>query len=299
MNINLIGVPLYYGCDIEGVELGPDTLRKSGIKSILENDKNKVYDMGNIYIPFLDKKDKYKYHDNMQYLNPIVEANNNLAHAVYSALNSGSFPIVLGGDHSLGVGSISGASKYHENIAVIWVDAHGDINDHITSPSGRIHGMPLAAAMGIGHSSLTNIYYEGQKVRPENVYIIGARDLDPGEIKLINNSKINLYEMKDIKKNSLQSVLNHMIEKIKMSNIDGIHLSFDIDCLDPSIVPGTGTPVKNGLTLDEGKFILKEIFNSRLVTSMDFVEFNPKIDSIDNKTLDTCLDLISFFSKLI
>lgn len=299
MNVNLIGVPIYYGCDRDGVELGPNALREAGINSILETKNNKVYDMGNIYVPYIDEKDKYKWHDRMKYLNPIIDANTNLAHMVYSSLKSNAFPLVVGGDHSLGLGSISGASKYFENMAVIWVDAHGDINDQYTSPSGHIHGMPLAGAMNVGHNSLRDLYYKGQKVKPENVYIIGARDLDPGEVELVDNLNINLYEMEDIRKSSLENVLKEVIEKIKSSNVDGVHLSFDIDSLDPSIVPGTGTPVKDGFTLEEGKLILKDILGSKFVTSMDFVEFNPKLDNKENKTLETCIELIQFFSKLL
>lgn len=299
MIINLIGVPINYGCDRHGVEFAPNGLRQSGMIEALKNNNKKVYDMGDLYVPTIDEKDKYKWHDKMKYLDPVVKVNENLAHLVYSSLNSNSFPLVIGGDHSLGLGSISGASKYFENMAVIWVDAHGDINDSETSPSGHIHGMPLAGAMNVGDSALTNLYYEGQKVKPENVYIIGARDLDPGEIKLANNLNINLYEMEGIRKVGLKLILKEVMEKIKRSNIDGLHLSFDIDCLDPSIVPGTGTPVKDGFTLDEGKIIFKDILASRLVTSMDFVEYNPRLDDQNNTTLNTCIELIKSFSKHI
>lgn len=299
MNINLIGVPINYGCDRDGVEFGPNKLRKSGIIEGLESNGKKVYDMGNLCIPTIDENDKYKWHDKMKYLKPVVDVNRNLAHLVYSSLNSNSFPLVIGGDHSLGLGSISGASKYFKNMAIIWIDAHGDINDGETSPSGHIHGMPLAGAMNVGHPDLTDLYYPGQKVRPENVYIIGARDLDPGEVILAKNLNLNLYEMETIRKLGLENQLEDVIQKIKKSGVDGVHLSFDIDCLDPSIVPGTGTPVKDGFTLEEGNTIFKYLLNSRLITSMDFVEYNPKIDDKSNTTLNTCMDLFKSFSKLI
>lgn len=299
MKIDVIGVPINYGCDRYGVELGPDKLRKSGMIEILKRNNGQIYDMGNLYIPMIDERDKYKWHDKMKYLNPVLEVNENLAHKVYSSLKSNSFPLIIGGDHSLGLGSISGASKFYGNMAVIWIDAHGDINDCDSSPSGHIHGMPLSGVIDIGHSALRNLYYEGQKVKPENVYIIGARDLDPGEKVIADKQNINLYEMKEIKKLDLQNILKEVVEKIKASNVDGVHFSFDIDCLDPSIVPGTGTPVKDGFTLEEGKTIFKEILEAKFVTSMDFVEFNPRIDDRDNTTLKTCIELIDFFSKLI
>lgn len=299
MNINLIGVPINYGCDRNGVEFGPDKLRESGMIEILKKNNNNVYDMGNLYVPNIDEKDKYKWHGKMKYLNPVVNVNKNLAHLVYSSLQSNSFPLVIGGDHSLGLGSISGASKYFENMAVIWIDAHGDINDYNSSPSGHIHGMPLAGAMDVGHSALTDLYFIGQKVKPENVYIIGTRDLDPGELIIAHRENLNLYEMKDIRKAGLKNVLAEVIEKINNSKVDGVHFSFDIDALDPSFVPGTGTPVKEGFTLDEGKTIFKDILEQGFITSMDFVEFNPKIDDEKNTTLKTCMDLIDFFSNLI
>ena len=181
-----------------------------------------------------------------------------MAHSVFSALTSNSFPFVVGGDHSVGLGSISGSSKFHNNLAVIWVDAHGDINTHETSPSGNSHGMPLGAALGVGDSSLVNVYYDGPKVKPENVFIIGARDLDEGEIKLAEELSLGLYTMDHIRKVGLESIIEEISSKINNSNIDGVHLSFDIDALDKSLVPGTGTPVENGFSLDEGKLIIQE-----------------------------------------
>lgn len=299
MIINLIGVPINYGCDRDGVELGPNGLRQSDLVEILENSQKKVYDMGNLYVPPIDEENIYKWHNTMKYLDPVLMVNENLAQIVYSSLNSKAFPLVIGGDHSLGLGSISGASRYFSDIAVIWVDAHGDINDSETSPSGHIHGMPLAAAMDVGHSSLTDLYFKGQKVKPENVYIIGARDLDPGEVDLAKKLNLNLYEMQDLRKIGLENILEKVIQNIKKSKVDGVHLSFDIDCLDPSIVPGTGTPVENGFTLEEGKTIFKKLLDTRFITSMDFVEYNPKLDDSNKTTLKTCIELISFFSKLI
>ena len=298
MDINLIGVPIKYGCDKDGVQYGPDKLRELGIVNLIKNNDNNVYDMGNIYVPAILDECKFDWHETMKYFDPIVDVNVNLAHSVYSSLKSEAFPFVIGGDHSLGMGSIAGASKYFENIAVIWVDAHGDINDTETSPSGNIHGMPLAASMNVGHPKLTNLYFKGSKVKPENVYIIGARDLDPGEVDLAERLKLNLYTMDMINDIGLKEVLEDTIDKIKSSKVDGVHLSFDIDVLDNAISPGTGTPVKDGLNVVESKLILDKILDANFVTSMDFVEFNPLLD-IENKTEDICLELLNLiFNKL-
>lgn len=298
MDINLIGVPIQYGCDKDGPQKGPDRLRELGIKEVLENEKNTIYDMGNIFVPTILPDLKYKWHEKMKYLNPVVEVNKNLAHMVYCSLAANSFPFVLGGDHSLGMGSIAGGSRFFEEMAVVWVDAHGDINDTETTPTGNIHGMPLAASLGIGHPSITNLYYEGKKVKPENVYILCARDLDPGEIKLAKELNINLYTMDYINSNSLEIAVNDILTKLKVSTVDGVHLSFDIDVLDSAIVPGTGTPVKDGISFDEAKYILDELLRSKLITSMDFVELNPLLDQ-DAKTEILCMDILRFIGELL
>lgn len=292
MNIDLIGVPINYGCDKEGAQYGPSKLRENHIINVIENSNHQIEDLGDISIPKVSIEEKYAGHENMKYLNPVIEINTNLAEQVYSSIKSGNFPFIIGGDHSLGMGSIAASSRYFNDIAVIWVDAHGDINTHETSPSGNIHGMPLAASMGVGHPSLTNIYFEGQKVKPENVYILGARDIDPGEIQLAKDLNLNLYTMDIIREKGLINILKEIIDKVKVSNVDGVHLSFDIDVLDKSIVPGTGTAVDNGFNLDEGKLVFTKLLEENFVTSMDFVELNPLIDDPDKKTIKVCMDMI-------
>ncbi len=292
MKINLIGVPVNYGCDKEGAQFGPSTFRENNILRLIKNEGHEVYDMGDIKIPTTNAEEKYAHHDKLKYLKPIVEYNNSLAHTVYNSLNDGALPFVLGGDHSLGMGSIAGASKYFEEIAVIWIDAHGDINTGDTSPSGNIHGMPLAASMDIGDHNLTNIYFEGIKVKPENVYIIGARDIDKGEYDLAEETNLNFYTMDVVRQKGLGNILKTIINNINNSNVNGVHLSFDIDALDMSVVPGTGTPVKDGFSLQEGKEIFTSLLKSGFITSMDFVELNPVIDEEDGRTVKNCMDIL-------
>jgi arginase len=296
MKINLIGVPLFLGCDNKGVDMGPEKLRDKNIIGILENNNHTIYDMGNLHVPHVCSEDKYSSHDKMKYLSQVIQVNTNLAHQVYSSLCSKTFPLIIGGDHSLGLGSICGVSKYYENLAVIWVDAHGDINTHETSPTGNIHGMPLAAAMGIGDTSLTEVYYSGAKIKPENVFIIGARDLDAGELRLIEDKKINVYTTEDVKTKGIQSILEQIYNILIAKKIDAVHLSFDIDCLDSKYVPGTGTPVKNGMSIEEVKFLLKFLMETKLIKSMDFVELNTQLDNTDG-TLNLCVELLDWTSK--
>lgn len=298
MYLSLIGVPVKYGADREGVQYGPQKLRDKGILDVAKKYRDKVYDLGNIYIPDLSESEKYAHHERIKYLKPIVDMNTNLAHLVYSTLNSNSFAFVFGGDHSLGLGSISGASRFYDDLAVIWIDAHGDINTFETSPSGNSHGMPLGAALGKGHPGLTNIYFNGQKVKPENTYILGARDLDEGEVKLAEKLNLNLYTMDSINKTGIDRVLEDVLNKIEESKVDGVHLSFDIDVLDKGLVLGTGTPVDGGFNIEEAKKVLKTILDTNLIKSMDFVELNPKLDENDS-TANLCMELIDWIFRHI
>ncbi len=290
MDIDLIGVPIFFGSDRQGVEFGPEKLREKDIVSIIESNNHSVSDLGNLHVRKVTSREKYYSHSKVKYLDPIIETDLSLAEKVYGSLRKGKFPFVIGGDHSLGLGSISGTSKFYSEIAVVWMDAHGDINTFETSPTGNVHGMPLAAAMGIGDPSLVNLYYNKIKVKPENVFILGARDLDNGELKLINKLKLNLWTTRDIKEMGRDKFTAEISSLLKNRNLD-IHLSFDIDCLDSSIVPGTGTPVSDGLCEEDVKFILKNILETGLVKSMDFVELNTLLDE-ENKTLNTALELI-------
>ena len=171
MNISIIGMPLFYGCDKPGVEQGPKILRENNVIDIFAK-KHNVIDLGDISVPFLDAKEKFFTNPKIKYLNEVIECNTSLAEKVYLALNNGTIPFILGGDHSLALGSLAGASKYfNDDLAVVWIDAHGDLNTHETSPSGNIHGMPLAASIGFGYESLTSILFKKRKVNPENIFL--------------------------------------------------------------------------------------------------------------------------------
>lgn len=296
MDINVIGVPMYYGADRRGVEYGPEKLREKKVVSVLAKHDNKVYDMGNIYVPEVKDYNKFYSHSNLKYLETIVEVNNNLAHAVYSSLKAESFPLVIGGDHSVALGSISGVSRAKDNFAVIWMDAHGDINTHDTSGSGNIHGMPLAKLMNIGYKDLTDLYFKGQKVKPENVFILGARDLDPGEVELIERMKLNVFSAKDINDKGISTVIQQVLETIKANNVQDIHLSFDLDFIDSRYVPGTGTPVADGISVEDTKVALKALAETKMIGSMDFVELNALLDKNDT-TADLAIDLLDWTFK--
>jgi arginase len=295
MDINIIGMPIFYGCDIKGVENGPSELRKCNLLGILSKN-HKVYDCGDIQISNKHIK-KYTQQLNMKYLNEVIEANNLLAALVYKSINDKKLPLIIGGDHSLSLGSIAGASKYYGNdLAIIWIDAHADLNTEQTTPSGNIHGMPLAASIGIGHEKLKSIYFKGVKVKPENIFILGCRDLDNGEVNLIK--KLNIYTRSTVQiiEDGVNETLNKLFHTINKRSLHNIHLSFDIDCLDAHYVPGTGTPVKEGFNIKTSKELINGILCSSLVKSIDFVEFNPNLDK-NNTTKHNCIEILKSLSN--
>ena len=295
MNISIIGMPLFYGCDKPGVEKGPEELRKNNLIDIFE-ENHTVYDLGDIEVEKANAEDKFLSNSKLKYLDQVVNANNNLATKVLEALENNTLPFIVGGDHSLALGSIAGSSQFLGNdLAVIWIDAHGDINTHETTPSGNIHGMPLAASMGIGYEKLTSIFFNNFKVKPENVFILACRDLDEGEIELIDKLDINVWTNQDINDKGIDKVVKELLSLISSKNIKNIHLSYDIDCLDPEYVPGTGTPVSDGLSFSESKSLLEAILGTSLVKSIDFVEYNPDLDQ-NNRTKETCIELLKLIS---
>ncbi|MFL0246202.1 arginase [Candidatus Clostridium stratigraminis] len=298
MDISIIGVPIFYGADKRGPEYGPKKLRDKNIVEVIGRYNHRVFDFGDLFVPVVEEYNKFFSHPNMKYFEPIIQVNNNLAHIVYSSIKGGSFPLVIGGDHSIGLGSIAGASRAYENLAVIWVDAHGDINTQKTSGSGNVHGMSLAKAMGLGYDNLSDVYYKGIKVKKENVFIVGARDLDPGEYDFIKSENLHVYTTKRIKEKGMDHVISEVLDEINQSNINNVHLSFDIDFIDGSLVPGTGTAVENGPYIEDAKTILKTLGQSSLIKSMDFVELNPLLDKNDT-TANIAVELLAWTFKFL
>ncbi|MDP4091380.1 MAG: arginase [Bacillota bacterium] len=298
MIINMIGVPLFFGSDRKGVDEGPNKLRENGLEAVIEKYGHYLYDLGNLFVKNVDESHKFSTDKRMKYIDEIVDVNTNLAHQVYCSLKSGCFPLVIGGDHSLGLGSVTGASKYYDDLGVIWIDAHGDINTHETTATGNVHGMPLSAAMGFGYDRLVNLYYDGPKVKKENVFIVGARDLDDDEIEMIEKMKLNVWTTDYIKEHSINKTMDEVFQKLKERDIDNIHVSFDIDVLDKALVPGTGTPVEKGITTEDAKSILRTVLETGLVRSMDIVELNSRLDKGD-ATLRTTMNIIDFCFSII
>ncbi|MGL5640773.1 MAG: arginase [Paraclostridium sp.] len=292
MYINIIGVPTFYGCDKLGPQLGPDKLREKQIISTIKQYNHKVFDLGNIYVKEVGEENKFSSNPNMKYFDELVEINTNLAHIVNCSLAANCFPFILGGDHSIALGSISGVSNFFKkNFAIVWFDAHGDINTFETSDSKNVHGMPLASLMGYGDSTLKNVYFNETKIAEDNVYHIGGRDIDAGEKEFIQNTDMNMYYPDDLKNKGLDSIIDEILNSLHIKNLDAIHISFDLDFIDSQYVPGTGTRVDNGFTVDESKYLLSKLAKSGLVKSMDLVELNPKLD-VNDTTADIAIDIV-------
>ena len=297
MNIDIIGVPTYYGADKKGPELALDKLRQNNLVGLLTSLSHEVKDRGDVKIENVREEDKLKTGDNLKYHHALMDVLVKTAEKTCESLRGGSFPLVIGGDHSVALGSISGVSAHFDDLAVIWIDAHGDINTNITSPSGNIHGMPLAALMGHGAESLVNLYREGIKIPSENVWLVGARDLDKGELDLIHNLDLKVYPSSLIIEKGPDETADMILNMIKDRGISNIHVSFDIDFVDEAFVPGTGTPVKGGPVPSEAIHLVKKLMESHLVRSMDLVEYNVREDR-DDITLSFMIDFLKGVFKM-
>lgn len=280
MALNIIGMPINHGTGKLGSNLGPDKFRELNILDSLNDLGFEVHDLGNIEVTAASDEDIHRYDEKLKYYDVVVDANTKLAFKVYDSISKGNFPLILGGDHSLGLGSIAGVSKHIKNIGVVWIDAHGDMNTHETTLTGNIHGMPLAASMGKGPDKLVNLFEHRVKVKCENVVHIAGRDLDPGEIDLIRNENIKAFNMDKVKEYGIERIIEESIDYLK-DKVDAIHVSFDIDSIDSLFVPGTGTPVRDGLTMEQAKKLLTAFAASGMLVSMDFVELNPLLDEND------------------
>lgn len=288
MRIRVIGVPMDLGADRRGVDIGASAIRYAGLNDQLRLLGYAVNDIGNIVVPQPESQPTGDPH--VKYLEPIVRVSEDLANTVTAALQDEEFPLVLGGDHSIALGSITGVARVHSDIGVIWVDAHADFNTQETTPSGNIHGMILSALAGLGHPSLTNVGGWSPKINKQSIVIVGARDLDTQERGLLHQHQIHVYTMTDIDQRGMSEVMQEAVAIASQAS-HGIHLSLDMDSLDPRDAPGVGTPVRGGLTYREAHLAMEVIAKSGRLVSMDAVEVNPILDR-ENATAHLAVELI-------
>ncbi|HDP2067744.1 TPA: arginase [Staphylococcus aureus] len=290
--IDIIGAPSTFGQRKLGVDLGPTAIRYAGLISRLKKLDLDVYDKGDIKVPAVNIEKFHSEQKGLRNYDEIIDVNQKLNKEVSASIENNRFPLVLGGDHSIAVGSVSAISKHYNNLGVIWYDAHGDLNIPEESPSGNIHGMPLRILTGEGPKELIEL--NSNVIKPENIVLIGMRDLDKGERQFIKDHNIKTFTMSDIDKLGIKEVIENTIEYLKSRNVDGVHLSLDVDALDPLETPGTGTRVLGGLSYRESHFALELLHQSHLISSMDLVEVNPLIDS-NNHTAEQAVSLVGTF----
>jgi arginase len=286
MQIDIIGVPIDLGADRRGVDMGPSAIRYAHLQNKLEGLGYTVEDEGNVEVPIAEM---CKITDpRLKYIDCIVPMARRVAGAVASSMQGKHFPLLLGGDHSLSIGSIRGAAK-HKKLGVIWVDAHADFNTAETTPSGNIHGMSLAALAGLGDETLIQLWDEQVPViDPKRIAIIGARDLDPGEKSNLREAGATVMGMEQIDRYGMVSVVERAIERVSR-DVDGIYLSLDMDALDPRHAPGVGTPVSAGLTQREAHLACELIAETGKLVGMELVEVNPILD-VQNQTAALAVD---------
>ncbi|MCD4678723.1 MAG: arginase [Desulfobacula sp.] len=286
--ISIIGVPMDFGQLLRGVDMGPAAVRYTGLISRLRSLGHKVVDTGDISIPIRDCDAATQLeNDEDKYLKEITQICESIYRVGKKVVKKGHFPLFIGGDHSIAVGTVAAVTN-DEPTGLIWIDAHGDFNTPDTSPSGNIHGMPLAALIGEGHKSLVDVGRPGAKIDPDNVVMIGQRDLDVNEKKRLKKTGITVFTKRDIDEQGISSVANKAL--MKFVHLKKIHLTVDMDALDPVEAPGVGTPVPGGISYREAHLLMEILADSGKVTSMYLVEINPILD-IANKTAELAVEL--------
>ena len=297
-NIRVIGVPLDLGQSRRGVDMGPSAVRVAGLEARLEALGHIVEDAGNVSVAIAEQKKEGN--PSAKYLKEITATCTKHAELVVKTLESGIVPVVLGGDHSVAAGTVAGVAEFYrrqkQKIGLIWIDAHTDINTPDTSPSGNVHGMPLAATMGLGPPELANIFNFSPKVQPENCVLVGVRDIDAIEKENVRRAGIGVFTMRD--ERGMRTIMEEALRMAGRATA-GYHVSLDMDWVDPEDAPGVGTPVRGGATYREAHLAMEIIADHGRMLSFEIVEVNPVIDE-HNRTADLAVELtLSAFGKKI
>lgn len=280
--VEIIGVPLDLGQAERGTDVGPAAIRYAGLRDRLVGQGHDVSDLGNLSVPTAAVVEQ------AQRVNTIARVTQELYEVTRASLSRGALPLVLGGDHSVAIGSVA-ASAEGGDTGLLWIDAHGDFNTHETSPSGNVHGMPLAVVLGQGDKALVSVGAGGARLRPEDVVIVGVRQLDPGERRALRETGVLVVSMSDIDERGMSDVAEQALSSL--AHRKNLHVSFDIDVMDPHDAPGVGTPVRGGLSYREMQLLMEKIADCGRLSVLDVVEVNPMLD-VRNQTAQTAVDLI-------
>ncbi len=275
------------GQDRRGVDMGPSAIRYARLQGSLEELGLPVTDLGNVETPILET---VRQDEEARHLDAIRDVCTRVAGRAGEMVSEGLFPVFLGGDHSIAIGTVPGVAATSGRTGVVWLDAHADFNTPETSPSGNIHGMPLAALTGRGHPDLVGIGGQDSGVRTEDVVMIGLRSVDGEERRLLAEAGVRVYTMKEIDAYGAASVVRRALKDL--SHLERVHLSFDLDVVDPGIAPGVGTPVRGGLTYREAHLVMELVNEAGIVTSLDVVEVNPILDE-RNGTAELAVELVA------
>jgi arginase len=300
MIIHVLGVPMDLGSGRRGVDMGPSAIRIAGLEDRLRELGHTVVDEGDLTIRNMEA---LKVGDvRARYLGEIARASAVACRKVDRVMQRGHFPLVLGGDHSIAVGTVSGIAAWcrrrGKKLGLLWVDAHGDINTPESSPSGNIHGMPVAALLGYGPPELTRIGGAFPKVDARNVALVGIRSLDEGEKHRLKETGVQVHTMSDIDRHGIHRIMKKALARVT-DGTDYVHVSFDLDAVDPTVAPGVGTPVKGGLDYREAHLIMELLHDSKVMTSLEMVEVNPILDT-GNASAAFAVELVqSAFGKKI
>lgn len=290
MNVRIIGVPMDLGADRRGVDMGPSAIRYAGLETVLDEVGHQCADVGDANVPRPELSDPDKKGPRAKYIDETEQVCRELRDTVAETIESGEFPLVIGGDHSIAIGSIGG-SAYDGSTGVVWFDAHGDFNTPETTPSGNVHGMPVAAVLGRGPFADSD-WAAAPNVAEENVAMVGIRSVDRAEREALIDSDVSVFSMSDIDDRGMTDVVRDAFD-VATSGTDGVHVSFDMDVLSPDEAPGVGTPVRGGITYREAHTAMEGVAdNLDVVRSMEVVEVNPILDH-NNKTAELAVELIA------
>jgi arginase len=290
--IAILGAPLDLGAGRRGVDMGPSALRVANLNARLQSLGYHVEDLGNVAVE--QQESSRVGQARARYLKPIALTCAALAARVEKAVAQGKFPLVLGGDHSIAVGTINGVAAHlrrrNQALGVIWMDAHTDMNTPDSSPSGNVHGMPLACLIGRGPKELTHLRGVSPAIDPANVVLVGIRDVDLTERPIVHDSGVTAFTMRDIDERGMRAVMKDALA-IASRGASGVHLSLDMDGIDPGEAPGVGTPVRGGISYREAHLAMEILCDSRLLRSMEVVEVNPVLDTA-NRTAQLGVELV-------
>lgn len=290
-HVRMVGFPMDLGADRRGVDMGPSAVRYAGLAKRVAALGHTFEDLGDVGVPIPERREPGV---GPKYLREIVRACERLAPRVESILDQGGFPLVVGGDHSMAMGTVTGVARHFrhkgERIGMLWIDAHADMNTDETSPSGNIHGMPLSAIVGYGHPDLVGLGGFAPKVDPDNVVLLGIRSVDEGEREIVLRSGVHYYEMMKIDAGGMGPVVREALD-IACKGVAGVHVSLDVDGIDPEFAPGVGTPIDGGINLREAHLLMEMVADTGMMVSMECAELNPILD-IQNHTGKLVCDLV-------